>query len=218
MCQVLKVSRSGYYHYIHRDISNRATENSKIVEKIKCIHKQYFGVYGSPRIYEELKDNGYSCSKPRVALNGRKFYQYKFRTMVSNAEDLRKDLDHLNEQSGPVFKITKDPRITKLGFFLRKFSLDELPQLINVLKSDMNLIGPRPPIPSEVQEYTVEQLRRLSMKPGITGNWQVNGRNTLAEFKDWVKLDLEYIDNWSFSLDLKIILKTIIVVLSGTGK
>ena len=153
----------------------------------------------------------------RVGLHGRIFYQYKLRSMVSNAEELKKKYLHLNEQSGPVFKIKNDPRLTNIGKFIRKFSIDELPQLFNVLLGSMTLIGPRPPVPSEVKYYTDKHLRRLSMKPGITGLWQVSGRNKIKEFEKWVKLDLEYIDNWSFSLDLKIAFKTVSAVFSGTG-
>ena len=137
--------------------------------------------------------------------------------MVINAESLKVDLEHLNEQSGPVFKIKEDPRLTRVGKFIRKFSIDELPQLLNVVMGDMNLIGPRPPVPQEVEQYTTKQMRRLSMKPGITGLWQVSGRNELKEFEDWVKLDLEYIDNWSFMMDFRIAVKTVSTVLSGTG-
>ena len=154
----------------------------------------------------------------RVGLHGRSFFQYKLRSMVVNAEALKADLAHLNEQSGPVFKIKADPRLTKVGKFIRKFSIDELPQLFNVIMGDMNLIGPRPPVPQEVKQYTTKQMRRLSMKPGITGLWQVSGRNELKEFEDWVKLDLEYIDNWNLVLDFKIALKTVFVVISGSGR
>ncbi len=154
----------------------------------------------------------------RVGLHGRSFFQYKLRSMVINAEELKADLAHLNEQSGPVFKIKEDPRLTRVGKFIRKFSIDELPQLYNVVMGDMNLIGPRPPVPHEVKQYTAKQMRRLSMKPGITGLWQVSGRNDLKEFDDWVKLDLEYIDNWNLLLDFKIALKTVFVVISGSGR
>ena len=137
--------------------------------------------------------------------------------MVSDAEEQKKKYLHLNEQSGPVFKIKNDPRLTNIGKFIRKFSIDELPQLFNVLLGSMTLIGPRPPIPSEVKYYKDKHLRRLSMKPGITGLWQVSGRNKIKDFEKWVKLDLEYIDNWSLALDLKIAFKTVSTVFSGTG-
>ena len=153
----------------------------------------------------------------RVGLHGRKFYQYKLRSMIENAEDIKEQYASLNEQSGPVFKIKDDPRLTKVGKFMRKYSIDELPQLFNILYGSMTLIGPRPPIPSEVKEYKDSHHRRLSMKPGITGLWQVSGRNKIQDFDEWVKLDLEYIDNWSFALDLRIALQTVSTVLSGTG-
>ncbi len=153
----------------------------------------------------------------RVGLHGRKFYQYKLRSMIVDAEELKVQYAHLNEQSGPVFKIKDDPRLTKVGKFMRKYSIDELPQLFNILLGSMTLIGPRPPVPSEVKAYTDIHHRRLSMKPGITGLWQVSGRNKIQDFDKWVKLDLEYIDNWSFMLDIKIAFKTVSTVLSGTG-
>ena len=153
----------------------------------------------------------------RVGLHGRKFFQYKLRSMVSNAEEVKEQLEHLNEQSGPVFKIKNDPRLTRVGKFMRKYSIDELPQLINILLGSMTLIGPRPPVPSEVKKYKDTHYRRLSMKPGITGLWQVSGRNKIKDFEQWVKLDLEYIENWSFLLDFKIAVRTVSTVLSGTG-
>ncbi len=152
----------------------------------------------------------------RCGLNGRIFTLYKFRTMVDNAEERRRELEHLNEMNGPVFKVRGDPRVTAFGRFLRRFSLDELPQLWNVVRGDMSLVGPRPPIPEEVARYQRWQRRRLSMKPGLTCLWQVSGRNQI-DFDQWMRLDLEYIDSWSPMLDLKILLKTIPAVLSGRG-
>ncbi len=153
----------------------------------------------------------------RVGLNGRRFLLYKFRSMVHGAELKRDQLTHLNEMNGPVFKIKNDPRLTQIGKFLRKLSFDELPQLMNVLKGDMSLVGPRPPLPEEVAQYKPWQRRRLSMKPGITCLWQINGRNQVRDFDQWMKLDLEYIDHWSLRLDFKIFFKTIPVVLLGRG-
>jgi exopolysaccharide biosynthesis polyprenyl glycosylphosphotransferase len=152
----------------------------------------------------------------RCGLNGRQFTLYKFRTMVEDAEERRRELLHLNEMNGPVFKLSRDPRVTLFGRFLRRFSLDELPQLWNVVRGDMSLVGPRPPIPEEVAQYKRWQRRRLSMKPGLTCLWQVSGRNTL-DFDRWIELDLEYIDSWTPMLDLKILLRTIPAVLSGKG-
>lgn len=153
----------------------------------------------------------------RSGLYGRDFKMWKFRSMVTNAEALKAKLADTNEMDGPVFKMTHDPRITRIGRFIRKTSLDEFPQFWNVLVGEMSLVGPRPPIPSEVAQYERWQMRRLSMKPGITCIWQVSGRNNI-DFKTWMKLDLQYIDNWSLFLDLKLLLKTPYAVIAGTGK
>ena len=152
----------------------------------------------------------------RCGLHGRQFTLVKFRTMVENAEQQKSALAHLNEMNGPVFKMKRDPRVTRLGRLLRRLSLDELPQLWNVLKGDMSLVGPRPPVPQEVSAYERWQKRRLSMRPGLTCLWQIRGRNDV-DFDRWIELDLEYIDNWSPLLDFKILAKTIPVVLSGRG-
>ena len=154
----------------------------------------------------------------RSGLNGRKFKLYKFRTMVVNAEALRGELEQQNEMDGPVFKIARDPRITPIGHFLRKTSLDELPQLFNILKGEMSMVGPRPPIPDEVEEYLPCQRRRLSMKPGLTCIWQVSGKRNDITFDNWMKMDLKYIDNWCLLLDLKLLLRTVSVVLLGAGR
>ncbi len=153
----------------------------------------------------------------RVGLRGRTFFMYKFRTMVINAEALQADLMEANEADGPVFKIKNDPRITRIGKFLRKSGLDELPQFINVLRGDMSLVGPRPPIPSEVEQYERWQLRRLSMKPGITCTWQIKPNRNSISFEDWMKMDLQYIDNWSNKLDFMLFFQTIRTVLKGSG-
>jgi len=153
----------------------------------------------------------------RCGLNGRQFTLYKFRSMVIDAEAKQAQLRHLNELSGPVFKLTNDPRLTGIGRWIRKTSVDELPQLYNVFKGEMSLVGPRPPIPKEVAEYKPWQRRRLSMRPGITGQWQVSGRNHITDFDTWMRLDLEYIDRWSLMLDIKILLKTLPVVVFGVG-
>ncbi len=152
----------------------------------------------------------------RIGLNGRIFTLYKFRTMIEDAHERRGEVSHLNEMNGPVFKAKGDPRVTPVGRVLRKFSLDEVPQLWNVLKGDMSLVGPRPPIPEEVASYHRWHRRRLSMKPGLTCLWQVSGRNNV-DFDRWMEMDLQYIDNWSPSLDMKILLRTIPAVLSGKG-
>ena len=152
----------------------------------------------------------------RCGLHGRKFSFVKFRSMIEGADEMRKEIEHLNEAMGPVFKISSDPRVTKLGRILRSASIDELPQLLNVLKGEMSLVGPRPPLPEEVCWYKPWQRRRLSMKPGITCLWQVSGRSDLS-FNEWVGLDLQYIDSWSPWLDLKILAKTVPAVLSRRG-
>src|ERR1044071_206428 len=154
----------------------------------------------------------------RSGLNGKPFTIYKFRTMVTNAEQLKAELAAMNEMSGPVFKVSKDPRITPFGKWLRKYSVDELPQLFNVLRGDMSLVGPRPLPVDEVRRFhDLAHRRRLSVKPGLTCLWQISGRNNVSDFKDWVRLDLEYIDNWSLWLDFKILWRTVPIVLAGTG-
>jgi len=152
----------------------------------------------------------------RIGLNGRIFTLYKFRTMIEDAHSRREEVSHLNEMTGPVFKAKDDPRVTAVGRVLRRFSLDEIPQLWNVFRGDMSLVGPRPPIPEEVANYHRWHRRRLSMKPGLTCLWQISGRNNV-DFERWMQLDLQYIDNWSPLLDLKILVRTIPAVLSGRG-
>jgi len=154
----------------------------------------------------------------RAGLNGHPFTMYKFRTMVTNAEQLKQELAALNEMSGPVFKITHDPRVIPVGRFLRKFSIDEFPQFYNVLRGEMSLVGPRPLPLDEVRRFDdVAHRRRLSVKPGLTCLWQVSGRNQVTDFKEWVRLDLEYIDNWSLWLDLQILVRTVPAVFAGVG-
>jgi exopolysaccharide biosynthesis polyprenyl glycosylphosphotransferase len=154
----------------------------------------------------------------RSGLNGAPFTLYKFRTMVTNAEQFKHELEAMNEMSGPVFKVTNDPRVTPVGKWLRRYSLDELPQLYNVLRTEMSLVGPRPLPVDEVKRFeNLAHRRRLSVKPGLTCLWQISGRNQISDFRDWVRLDLEYIDNWSLWLDLKILIRTIPAVLIGTG-
>ncbi|HUK13427.1 MAG TPA: sugar transferase [Thermoanaerobaculaceae bacterium] len=152
----------------------------------------------------------------RCGLHGRRFVLLKFRTMVEGAERMQAEVAHLNVMDGPVFKAPGDPRVTRLGRWLRRSSLDELPQLVNVLRSDMSLVGPRPPIPEEVERYEPWQRRRLAMKPGITCLWQISGRTEL-DFNTWMELDLAYIDNWSLWLDAKILALTVPAVFSGRG-
>ncbi|MFQ5429697.1 MAG: sugar transferase [Phycisphaerae bacterium] len=152
----------------------------------------------------------------RSGLNGREFRMYKFRTMGADAERRQAEIAHRNESDGPPFKIVNDPRVTRIGRFLRRWSLDELPQLFNVLKGDMSIVGPRPPIPAEVRQYDRWQRRRLSMRPGLTCIWQIKGRHRVG-FAEWMRLDLFYIDHWSLKLDFLILCRTVSAVLGGTG-
>ena len=153
----------------------------------------------------------------RVGLNNRRFYLYKFRSMVLDAESKKSELMAKSEMNGPIFKIKNDPRITRVGRFLRKTSLDEIPQFLNVLKGEMSLVGTRPPTPEEVANYEDWHRRRISMKPGITGMWQISGRNKITDFNEVVKLDLQYIDKWRLTKDIIILLKTVWVVLIRKG-
>jgi len=154
--------------------------------------------------------------QPRCGLHGRPFTFLKFRSMREGAEELKPSLAPFNEMDGPAFKMTNDPRVTRFGRFLRRTSLDEMPQLWNILKGEMSFVGPRPAVIEEVRQYQPWQRRRLSMKPGLTCLWQVSGRNELT-FDEWMRLDLEYIDNWSLWLDVKIAFMTIPAVLRGRG-
>lgn len=174
------------------------------------------GIFLAPILLLESKGPLIFCQK-RVGVNGRIFNFYKFRSMYADAEERKKELMAQNEMQGLMFKMENDPRITKTGAFIRKTSIDELPQFWNVLKGDMSLVGTRPPTLDEYQQYSYYQKRRISFRPGITGLWQISGRNDIKEFDEVVRLDLEYIDNWSLLLDFKIIIRTIWVVLKGSG-
>lgn len=153
----------------------------------------------------------------RVGLNGEHFYMYKFRSMRLDAEELLHEVQHLNEMKGPLFKIKNDPRITRMGRFIRKSSLDELPQLINVLKGEMSLVGPRPPLVSEVEQFEPAYHEKFAVRPGITGLWQVSGRSERNDFKEAIALDVHYVRNWSLRFDLAILLRTVLVVLKCEG-
>ena len=153
-----------------------------------------------------------------VGKGGHPFTGYKFRSMKSDADQMKAQLEHLNEMQGPVFKITNDPRITKLGSWMRRYSLDELPQLYSVLKGDMSLVGPRPPLVTEYARFNDYQKQKLAVKPGMTCLWQVCGRNDVKNFDDWVSLDLQYIRDWSLKLDFWILVRTLGEVLLGSGK
>jgi lipopolysaccharide/colanic/teichoic acid biosynthesis glycosyltransferase len=152
-----------------------------------------------------------------IGHKGREFLGYKFTTMQANAELQKAELQHLNEMRGPTFKIKDDPRVTRFGRILRKYSLNELPQLWCVLRGDMSLVGPRPALPEELAKYQLWHKRRLMVMPGMTCLWQVRGRNAISDFDDWVRMDLEYIDSWSLWLDIKILIRTGWAVVAGTG-
>lgn len=152
-----------------------------------------------------------------IGYRGQSFTGYKFRSMVDNADLLKDDMKHLNHMRGPAFKIRNDPRVTPLGRFLRKFSIDELPQLWNVVRGDMSLVGPRPPLPDEYRAFKPWQRAKLAVCPGITCYWQIQGRSEISDFDEWARLDLKYIEEWNLWTDLKILLKTIPAVLRGHG-
>lgn len=153
-----------------------------------------------------------------VGKDGKPFLGYKFRSMINKAEELQGNLAGQNEMKGPVFKVTRDPRVTRFGSWMRRYSLDELPQLYSVLKGDMALVGPRPPLVSEYAMFSEFQKQKLAVKPGITCLWQVGGRNRISDFDQWVALDLEYIRTWSLAVDIEILLKTVREVFKGSGK
>jgi lipopolysaccharide/colanic/teichoic acid biosynthesis glycosyltransferase len=154
----------------------------------------------------------------RVGLAGHEFVIWKFRSMVADAEEQHAQLDHLNQYPNRnLFKLRRDPRVTRVGRVLRRFSLDELPQVFNILRGDMSLVGPRPPLPAEVAHYDAHHFVRLSVVPGLTGPWQVNGRNLISDFEEVVRLERRYIEEWTLALDVKILVQTVGVVLSGKG-
>ena len=156
-------------------------------------------------------------AQTRIGKNGRRFKIYKFRSMYIDAEERKKELEEQNEMQGLMFKMENDPRITKVGKFIRKTSIDELPQFYNIVKGDMSLVGTRPPTEDEFEQYNSHYRRRISMTPGLTGLWQISGRSEIVDFDDVVKYDLEYIDNWTLGLDIKILVQTVWVVLTGKG-
>lgn len=174
------------------------------------------GIFVVPAICLESPGNPF-YAQLRVGKNGRRFKMYKFRSMYPDADKRKAELLEKNEMQGAMFKITDDPRITKVGKFIRKYSIDELPQFFNVLKGDMSLVGTRPPTVDELEAYKAEQKRRLSIVPGMTGLWQTSGRSEIYDFDEIVKLDLEYIDRWSIGMDIKLLFKTIAVCIKGSG-
>jgi exopolysaccharide biosynthesis polyprenyl glycosylphosphotransferase len=183
---------------------------------VGCILLVIISIFLTPAIKFESKGPVF-FTQTRVGKNGRKFKIYKFRSMYQDAEQRKKELMEKNEINGLMFKITDDPRITKVGKFIRKTSLDEFPQFINVLMGDMSLVGTRPPTEDEFLQYGAEHKRRLMLKPGLTGLWQVSGRSNIKDFEEVVRMDLEYIDNWSTKLDVKLLFKTVGIVVFGRG-
>lgn len=183
---------------------------------VGCVFLGILTVIVGPMIKLESPGPIFFAQK-RVGRNGRIFKMYKFRSMYADAEERKKELMAQNEMNGLMFKMENDPRITKTGDFLRKTSLDEFPQFINILKGDMSLVGTRPPTLDEFAQYSPYHKKRLSFRPGLTGMWQVSGRSDITDFEEIVKLDVEYIDNWSFWLDIKILLKTFLEVFTQKG-
>ncbi|WP_068675289.1 sugar transferase [Oceanobacillus sp. Castelsardo] len=190
-------------------ISKRTTDIFLSIIGIICLSPLFFIV----SLLIKIEDNKGPVffKQIRIGKDGRKFYMYKFRSMVSNAEDLKAVLMEQNEATGPVFKIKNDPRVTRIGRFIRKTSIDELPQLINVIKGEMSLVGPRPPLPDEVNQYNNYEKQRLIVTPGLTCYWQVSGRSNIG-FDEWVELDLKYIRERNLMIDFKLILKTVLVL------
>ncbi|MBQ7839892.1 MAG: sugar transferase [Lachnospiraceae bacterium] len=183
---------------------------------VGCVVLAVLTIIAGPLIKLESPGPIFFAQK-RVGRNGRIFKMYKFRSMYADAEERKKELMAKNEMSGFMFKMENDPRITKIGRFMRKTSLDEFPQFINILKGDMSLVGTRPPTLDEFSQYSPYHKKRLSFRPGLTGMWQVSGRSDITDFEEIVRLDVEYIDNWSFGLDIKILLKTVLQVFKGSG-
>lgn len=218
-----ELSRFGRFHTV--TYANRVAPVGQLVLKrlldicgalVGCVILLLLTVTMGPLIRLESPGPVFFSQK-RVGRNGRIFNMYKFRSMYADAEERKKELMKQNEMNGLMFKIENDPRITKIGRFMRKTSLDEFPQFINILKSDMSLVGTRPPTLDEFAQYSPYHKKRLSFRPGLTGMWQVGGRNDITDFEEIVKLDVEYIDNWSFMLDVKILLKTVLEVFKGSG-
>ena len=209
----------GYLHYVSVDVkpSQMALKRLFDIVSSACALWVLLPMFGLVSLIIKGTSRGPVFFKQqRVGIHGKPFNMLKFRSMVTNAEELKAKLEKMNEMSGPVFKMKNDPRVTAIGRFIRKYSIDELPQLINVLRGDMSIVGPRPPVPPEVAKYEAWQRRRLSVRPGLTCIWQVSGRNQIS-FEQWMYLDMQYIDHWSLKNDINLILKTVPVVLTGRG-
>lgn len=214
-----KAILDGYLHYVSIDVkpSQMALKRLFDIVSSACACWALLPLFGAVAVIIKVTSRGPVFFKQqRVGIHGKPFNMLKFRSMVTNAEELKAKLEKMNEMSGPVFKMKNDPRVTAIGRFIRKYSIDELPQLINVLRGDMSIVGPRPPVPPEVAKYEAWQRRRLSVRPGLTCIWQVSGRNQIS-FEQWMYLDMQYIDHWSLKNDINLILKTVPVVLTGRG-
>jgi exopolysaccharide biosynthesis polyprenyl glycosylphosphotransferase len=209
----------GYIHYVSVDAKPTQLAFKRLFDIISSAAALWvlLPLLGAVAVIIKLTSRGPVLFKQqRVGVHGKPFNMLKFRSMVVNAEELKARLAKQNEMSGPVFKMKNDPRVTRIGRFIRKYSIDELPQLINVLRGDMSVVGPRPPVQPEVAKYEAWQRRRLSVRPGLTCIWQVSGRNQIS-FEEWMYLDMQYIDHWSLKNDINLILKTVPVVLTGRG-
>ena len=214
-----KALADGYIHYVSVDVKPSQMALKRLFDIVSAAAALWvlMPLLATVGVIIKLTSRGPIFFKQqRVGLHGKPFNMLKFRSMVINAEELKAKLAALNEQSGPVFKMKNDPRVTRIGRFIRKYSIDELPQLINVLRGDMSVVGPRPPVAPEVAKYEAWQRRRLSVRPGLTCIWQVSGRNQIS-FEEWMYLDMQYIDHWSLKNDINLILKTVPVVLTGRG-
>ena len=209
----------GYLHYVSVDVKPSQMALKRLFDIVSSAVALWvlLPMFGVVAVIIKVTSRGPVFFKQqRVGIHGKPFNMLKFRSMVTNAEELKAKLEKLNEMSGPVFKMKNDPRVTAIGRFIRKYSIDELPQLINVVRGDMSIVGPRPPVPPEVARYEAWQRRRLSVRPGLTCIWQVSGRNQIS-FEQWMYLDMQYIDHWSLKNDINLILKTVPVVLTGRG-
>ncbi len=211
----------GYLDFVPNDTAVKKAGAKRVVDVLLSVAALVvlLPLFALLAVAIKLTDRGpIFFGQARVGLRGRTFTMLKFRSMIANADELKPRLESLNESDGPVFKMSSDPRITRIGRILRKYSLDELPQLINVLRGEMSFVGPRPPVPHEVAQYEPWQFRRLAVRPGLTCLWQVSPTRYRMSFDDWVRLDLQYIDQWTLGLDLRLILRTFRVVLAGTGE
>jgi exopolysaccharide biosynthesis polyprenyl glycosylphosphotransferase len=211
----------GYLHYAPMDMKRRQLALKRIFDVLVALLALWLvaPLFIVAAVLIKTTSRGPVFFKQvRCGLHGKRFQMLKFRSMVDDAEQRRVMLEAVNERNGPVFKLRKDPRVTRVGAILRKYSIDELPQLINVLRGEMSIVGPRPPLPAEVAKYEPWQLRRLSVRPGLTCIWQICANRHRMSFDEWMYLDLQYVDHWNLLKDAEIILRTVPVVASGSGE